>query len=195
MPSYDLLFLLASMASMRTFGINGRLNIFQRSSVALPKPWTLFSTSVQRIERSKRKYATESSLPRVAQPSLWQSIVPKFMKKSNQSKLSEKSRRSKEWNPATFFIVMFLLIGSNAMQILALRNEFTAFSRRADAKIGLLKDVIERVQSGEEVDVKGLLGTGNPEKEKEWEEGMCLTRGPLTVRAVHTDDRYSYQRA
>lgn len=60
------------------------------------------------------------------------------------------------------------------MQLLALRNEFTAFSRRADAKIGLLKEVIERVQKGEDVDVKGLLGTGNPEKEKEWEEGVWL---------------------
>ncbi|KAL8910820.1 MAG: hypothetical protein Q9171_003909 [Xanthocarpia ochracea] len=56
------------------------------------------------------------------------------------------------------------------MQLLALRNEFTTFSRRADAKIGLLKDVIERVQKGESVDVKGLLGTGNPEKEREWEQ-------------------------
>ncbi|KAL9601149.1 MAG: hypothetical protein Q9219_002748 [cf. Caloplaca sp. 3 TL-2023] len=56
------------------------------------------------------------------------------------------------------------------MQMIALRNEFTAFSRRADAKIALLKEVIERVQKGEEVDVKGLLGTGDPEKEKEWEQ-------------------------
>ncbi|KAL8733852.1 MAG: hypothetical protein Q9166_001840 [cf. Caloplaca sp. 2 TL-2023] len=84
--------------------------------------------------------------------------------------MHDKTQRSKEWNPATFFIVMFLLIGSNAMQLLALRNEFTAFSRRADAKIGLLKEVIERIQKGEDVDVKGLLGTGNPEKEKEWED-------------------------
>lgn len=66
---------------------------------------------------------------------------------------------------------MFLLIGSNAMQLLALRNEFTTYSRRADAKIGLLKEVIERVQKGEDVDVKGLLGTGNPEEEKQWEQG------------------------
>ncbi|KAI4279274.1 MAG: hypothetical protein LQ337_000410 [Flavoplaca oasis] len=65
---------------------------------------------------------------------------------------------------------MSLLIGSNAMQLLALRNEFTTYSRRADAKIGLLKEVIERVQKGEDVDVKGLLGTGNPENEKEWEQ-------------------------
>ncbi|KAL8842652.1 MAG: hypothetical protein Q9170_000427 [Blastenia crenularia] len=60
------------------------------------------------------------------------------------------------------------------MQMIALKADLTAFSRRADAKIALLKEVIERVQKGEEVDVKGLLGTGNPEKEKEWEQGQDL---------------------
>jgi hypothetical protein len=55
--------------------------------------------------------------------------------------------------------------------MIALRNEFTAFSRRADAKIGLLKEIIERIQNGEEVDVEGLLGTGDKEREREWEEG------------------------
>lgn len=66
---------------------------------------------------------------------------------------------------------MFLLIGSNAIQVIALRTDFMNFSRRAEAKIGLLREVIERVQTGEDVDVEGLLGTGDGEKEKEWEEG------------------------
>ena len=70
---------------------------------------------------------------------------------------------------------MFLLIGSNAIQMIALRNDFASFNRKADAKIGLLKDVLERVQKGEDVDVEGLLGTGNEEKEKEWEEGIART--------------------
>jgi hypothetical protein len=56
--------------------------------------------------------------------------------------------------------------------MIALRNNFAAFSRRADAKIGLLREVIERVQKGEEVDVEGLLGTGDKQQEKEWEAGM-----------------------
>ena len=56
--------------------------------------------------------------------------------------------------------------------MIVLRNEFINFSRKADAKIGLLKEVIERVQKGEDVDVEGLLGTGNEEKEREWEEGI-----------------------
>ena len=55
--------------------------------------------------------------------------------------------------------------------MVALRNEFTRFSRRADAKIALLREVIERVQKGEEVDVESILGTGDQEQEKEWEEG------------------------
>jgi hypothetical protein len=59
-----------------------------------------------------------------------------------------------------------------SIQMIALRNEYTAFMRRADAKIGLLKEVIERIQKGEEVDVEGLLGTGDAKREKEWEEGI-----------------------
>lgn len=71
------------------------------------------------------------------------------------------------------------------MQMIALKNEFTTFSRRADAKIGLLKEVIERVQKGEEVDVKGLLGTGDPEQEKEWEQGQYSRE--LTPNALIAD--------
>ncbi len=113
--------------------------------------------------------ASAESLPRVAQPSLWHSIVPKFLRRTQPRAAS--SAKSKEWNPATFYIVIFLLIGSQAIQIIALRNEITAYSRRADAKIGLLKEIIERKQRGEDVDVEGLLGTGDKAKEKEWEDG------------------------
>jgi hypothetical protein len=56
--------------------------------------------------------------------------------------------------------------------MIALRNSFEAFMRRADAKIGLLREVIERIQKGEKVDVEGLLGTGDERREREWEEGM-----------------------
>lgn len=41
--------------------------------------------------------------------------------------------------------------------------------RRAEAKIGVLREVIERVQRGEKgVDVEGLLGTGETAAEREW---------------------------
>ena len=118
------------------------------------------------------------SLPRVAQPSIWQSIVPKFLRerRNNQSRDSSVKRAtSKDWNPYTFFIVMFLLIGSNAINLIGLRKDFANYSRRADAKIALLREAIERVQAGEDVDVKRLLGTGDPEKEQEWEEGQFMS--------------------
>lgn len=68
-----------------------------------------------------------------------------------------------------------LLIGSQAINTISLRHETAAFSRKADAKIALLREVIERVQKGEQVDVEGLLGTGNKEKEEEWEQGLSLS--------------------
>ena len=43
--------------------------------------------------------------------------------------------------------------------------------QRAEAKIGVLKEVVERVQRGEDVDVEGILGTGIEEREKEWSGG------------------------
>jgi len=47
---------------------------------------------------------------------------------------------------------------------------FNTSMNRADAKISLLREVIERVQKGEDVDVAGLLGKGNKQQEEEWEE-------------------------
>lgn len=98
-------------------------------------------------------------------------MVPKAFRQPKQQSNKSKRERKKEWNPATFFIIISLLIGSNGIQMISLRNDFMSFSTKADAKIALLKEVIERVQKGEDVDVEGLLGTGDKEKEKEWEEG------------------------
>lgn len=63
------------------------------------------------------------------------------------------------------------MVGSQSIQLIALRNETLAFSRKADAKIALLKEVIRRVQAGEDVDVEKMLGTGVEAQEKEWVEG------------------------
>lgn len=119
-----------------------------------------------------RAYASSpDSLPYLAQPSLWQSMIPRVLRERKSRGAAIKASTAKDWNPATFYIVIFLLIGSNAIQMIALRNSFASFSRTADAKIRLLKDVLGRVQRGEAVDVEGLLGTGNEKQEKEWEEG------------------------
>ena len=46
------------------------------------------------------------------------------------------------------------------------------FSQKTDRQIALLKEVIRKIQNGEEVDVEAALGTGNPERELDWEKGM-----------------------
>ncbi|OBT56809.1 hypothetical protein VE04_04206 [Pseudogymnoascus sp. 24MN13] len=132
-----------------------------------PLQSTVFATAARygRPQPLQRYY---SSLPSVTQVSFWESMIPKPLRRSNR--LKTKKPKSTEWNPATFFIAILLLIGSMSIQMIALRNEFATFIRRADAKIDLLREVIEKVQSGEEVDVEGLLGAGNLEKEQEWEE-------------------------
>ena len=45
-----------------------------------------------------------------------------------------------------------------------------SFSRKTDAKLALLREVVQKVKNGEEVDVKRALGTGDPKAEAEWEE-------------------------
>ncbi|KAK8191468.1 uncharacterized protein BKA78DRAFT_314342 [Phyllosticta capitalensis] len=121
------------------------------------------------------RHASTDSLPRVAQPSLWQNLVPKPFRRGPRplsARLSRFERLRIIWrNPATAFIAFGLMIGSNAINLLLLRNSMANYSRKADAKIALLKEVFERVQRGEEVDVEGLLGTGNEQVDKEWEEG------------------------
>lgn len=138
----------------------------------------LASPGVRAISLSPRLFLPSQALlystQSVVQPSFWKSLIPKPLRKSSSPSKTAKKPKSKEWNPATFFIWIFLFIGSMSIQMIALRREFANFSRRADARIGLLKEVIEKIQNGEEVDVEGLLGTGAKEKEQEWEEGDRL---------------------
>lgn len=64
--------------------------------------------------------------------------------------------------------------------MLTLRNEDSTFNRKADQKIALLKEVLEKVQQrGEDVDVEKVLGTGDPEQEQEWEDGEL----PISLRS------------
>jgi hypothetical protein len=111
------------------------------------------------------------SLPRVLQPSFWSLLIPKAFKNRSDSQSV-----SREWNPATPYIVLGLLVGSQAIQILWLKQDRGHALRKAEAKIGLLREVIERVQRGEDVPVESLLGTGREESEKEWAESKLLVR-------------------
>lgn len=111
------------------------------------------------------------ALTTVAEVSFWKSLVPKPLRSRWATRQRAKPKVQKEWNPATFFIFIFLLIGSMAIQMISLRKDFATFVRQSDVRIGLLREVVEKLQKGEEVDVEKVLGTGDAEKELAWEEG------------------------
>ncbi|KAI0914420.1 hypothetical protein F4823DRAFT_354150 [Ustulina deusta] len=126
----------------------------------------------------------QSSAPSVAQLSFWKSLIPKPFRPNPKPTVDwgtpeKKKPKSKEWNPATFYIVIFLFIGSMAIQMIALKRDFATFMRRAEVRIGLLREVVEKLQRGEDVDVEKALGTGDAEKERQWEE---------VLREIERDD-------
>ncbi|KAI9167434.1 hypothetical protein HJFPF1_03561 [Paramyrothecium foliicola] len=104
----------------------------------------------------------------IADASFWRSLVPKPLRR--EKRLSLKGLLSREWNPATFFIIIFLLIGSMSIQMIALRNSFDRYMRQSEVRIGLLREVVEKIQNGEKVDVEKVLGTGDLKKEADWDE-------------------------
>jgi hypothetical protein len=114
----------------------------------------------------------------VADTGFWKSLVPKPLRSRSRTGLKNKSKVHKGWNPATFFIFIFLLIGSMSIQMIALRKDFATFMRQSDVRIGLLREVVEKLQRGEEVDVEKELGTGDAEQELQWEQG------PQSLEAV-----------
>lgn len=121
-----------------------------------------------------------STVPRIAEVSFWKSLVPKPLRRENRRVRDPSAPKTpwlaREWNPATFFIIIFLLIGSMSIQMISLRSNFEAFTRRADVRIGLLREVVERIQKGEKVDVEKVLGSGDAEREAVWEEGGLTSR-------------------
>ena len=120
---------------------------------------------------------TTEHLPKIAQPSLWTSLIPKSFRNRSPSTSSTSSPKTKEWNPASFYIIIFILIGSQAIRMIALKNEYNSYLRSTDAKIRLLKEVIGKIQRGEEVDVEKMLGTGDARVEREWDEGLFSFSG------------------
>ncbi|KAI2642893.1 hypothetical protein GGS21DRAFT_197316 [Xylaria nigripes] len=126
----------------------------------------------------------QSSAPTVMQPSFWISLIPKPFRPKPKPTVDwgtpeKKKAKSKDWNPATFFIAIFVLIGSMSIQMIALKRDFSTFMRRAEVRIELLREVVEKIQRGEEVDVERALGTGDAEKEAEWDE---------VIREIERDD-------
>lgn len=109
-------------------------------------------------------------LPRIFQPATWEQIVPSSIRARTKDLFAE--RRQKPTNPATYFIWIYILIGSQAIRILQVKNDHQTFSRRADLQIEKLREVVRKLQAGEEVDVEKALGTGVPEEEEAWEQAL-----------------------
>ncbi|KAI1433108.1 hypothetical protein GGR50DRAFT_696405 [Xylaria sp. CBS 124048] len=124
---------------------------------------------------SQQHLRRQSSAPTIIQPSFWKALIPKAFRPKHRSTTdfgatAKMKKKSQEWNPATFYIVIFMLIGSMAINMIALKKDFATFMRRAEVRIELLREVVEKIQRGEDVDVEKTLGTGDQEKELQWEE-------------------------
>ncbi|KAL1875901.1 hypothetical protein VTK73DRAFT_9756 [Phialemonium thermophilum] len=109
-----------------------------------------------------------SSMPTVTQPSFWKALIPRPLRSTSGKKYGK--LKSSEWNPATFFICIFLLIGSMSIQMISLKKNFDTYMRQSEVRIELLREVVEKIQRGEKVDVEKVLGTGDPDKEIEWQD-------------------------
>merc|ERR1712000_450657 len=121
----------------------------------------------QLLTRAAARHSSTQPAPAtIVDRGFWRSLIPKPLRKENRSKV-----KSKDWNPATFFIVIFLLIGSMSIQMIALRNSFGRYMRQSEVKIATLREVVERIQKGEKFDVEKALGTGEKDKEDDWAEG------------------------
>jgi hypothetical protein len=70
---------------------------------------------------------------------------------------------------------MFLFVGSMSIQMIALRNQMDRYLRQSSLRLGQLREVVQRIQNGEDVDVDKLLGTGDEQTETDWEEGAPET--------------------
>jgi len=115
------------------------------------------------------RHASSEHFPKLVQPSIWQSIIPRSLRLREKSQLPAEKKPP---NPASYFIWISLFIGSQAIRIIGVHNEYNTFMRKAELKIAKLREVIEKLRKGEEVDVEKALGTGDETQELEWEEAL-----------------------
>ncbi|QIW98230.1 hypothetical protein AMS68_003748 [Peltaster fructicola] len=122
----------------------------------------------------RRHQDVQSHLPKIASPALWRGMIPKALRNDGSTSQELSSTQSeaptRRERPGLPLIILGLLAGSFAINIISLRREMANFSRKTETKLALLREVVQKVKNGEAVDVKRLLGTGDPESEQEWEE-------------------------
>lgn len=117
----------------------------------------------------------QTRLPRVVNLSFWSSLVPRFLRRATtEEEAAARAKRrnigAEEKRTGLTFLLLGILVGSNAINIIGVKREMLNFTRQTDAKLELLREIVERVKRGEDIDVKKALGTGDVEQEREWEQ-------------------------
>ncbi|KAI5293290.1 hypothetical protein KEM52_005679 [Ascosphaera acerosa] len=149
-----------------------------------PRPASSLSMASLPLPLSPTAPSRAIHLPRVIDPETYRAVLPRAWRvapadgtqtsatdhptPSSSSTAAPASAPPR--NPAWFYVLMFMFIGSQAIHSLVLRKEREAFDRASDARIRVLRELIKRLQRGEEVDVRRVLGTGDERAEKSWEE-------------------------
>lgn len=108
-------------------------------------------------------------LPRIFSPDLWRQIIPSSVRETTKTLVRDKPRTP---NPATYFIWIYILIGSQAIKIVQLKKSHAEEKRRAELQIDKLREVVRKLQAGEAVDVEKVLGTGVEVEEDAWESAI-----------------------
>ncbi|KEF59539.1 uncharacterized protein A1O9_04383 [Exophiala aquamarina CBS 119918] len=120
--------------------------------------------------RCRHASSQNSLLPKLAQTSIWHSIIPRGIR--DRWTRTGKYANKKAVNPASYFIWIYLLIGSQSIRIMGIQTDFNTYMRKADLKLNKLREVVEKLQKGEPVDVEKALGTGDEIQEQEWEDAL-----------------------
>ncbi|KAG6149194.1 hypothetical protein E4U28_002082 [Claviceps purpurea] len=121
----------------------------------------------------------------VADPAFWKSLIPKPFRKENRK--HGKGKKSKEWNPATFFINMFILIGSMPIQMIALRKQSKEYDRQSSLKIARLHETLRRLRNGEQADGDEILsGADEAQKDLDWAELLRAAGSESTYRGAES---------
>ncbi|KAM4055249.1 hypothetical protein HRG_006048 [Hirsutella rhossiliensis] len=135
------------------------------------------------------RHSSSATPATIADTGFWKSLIPKPLRKENRKARAQ--GRPKEWNPATYFIVMFLFIGSMSIQMITLRKQMDQHTRQSAVRIGLLRDVVEKIRNGEEVDVEKVLGTGDAQREADWEEMLQAIEQDEAMRKPQKQEKPS----
>jgi len=137
-------------------------------------------------QHKKHHFSLQTYLP-VLTPTFWKQIIPRFLRRESPSSStataiakSQAPKRTRVWNPATWYVIVFFIIGSEAIQLISERHTREDQVRKSEIRIRLLKELVESVQNGTldknltAQDLKKRLLAGTPTQEREWEEGMFL---------------------